>query len=191
MKSKTNLRNFYKNARHVFISALSDVEREVIFDKIIDQISILLKDKTYQSISAYIAKEGEVSLLPFLKNQKAIGKTIILPYFEERDEILTFKEWDTVTPLKLGAFGTYQPSKLNTTIVPDIVILPMLAFDRKCHRLGYGKGHFDRTLGLLKKSYPVVTIGVAFSFQERDSLPIEDHDVSLDFIVTEKDIFKN
>lgn len=191
MNTKTNLRAFYKNARLLFLKDLDASERERIFNAIMDQVSSVLQARPYQSIGAYIPKEGEIDLRPLLKMQKAAGKKVALPYFEQDDKTLIFKEWDTKTPLELGAFDTYQPSKLSPSLIPEIIIVPMLAFDRRCHRLGYGKGHFDRTLNVLKKDHSIMTIGVAFSFQERDSLPIEDHDVSLDFIVTEKDIFKN
>ena len=78
-------------------------------------------------------------------------------------------------------------SKKNT---PNIILVPLLAFDNRKHRIGYGKGFYDRYLNkYLKQSKNILTVGVAFSFQRHHKLPIKKNDVKLDFIITEKGIY--
>ena len=89
----------------------------------------------------------------------------------------------------VNKFGILEPAKSQAK-VPDVMLVPMLAFDKKKYRLGYGRGFYDRFLNkYLKKFKNIVTVGVAFSFQRHHKLPINQNDVKLDFIITEKGIY--
>ena len=97
---------------------------------------------------------------------------------------LTFREWRPGMSLERDDFGTEYPGT-GPDISPRTVVAPMLAFDRRGHRLGYGAGHYDRTLEALRRDGPVTAIGFAYSAQEMDWLPNEPTDQALDMIVTE------
>ena len=89
----------------------------------------------------------------------------------------------------MNKFGILEPSKSKTKI-PDVILVPILAFDKNKYRLGYGKGFYDRYLNkYLKQFKNILTVGVAFSFQKHHKLPINKNDVKLDFVITEKGIY--
>ena len=87
--------------------------------------------------------------------------------------------------LQSGAYGIQVPGHAAEPVSPDLLLVPMLAFDRRGHRLGYGGGFYDRTIAQLRTLKEIVTVGLAFSGQVRDDLPAEAHDMRLDWIVTE------
>ena len=102
---------------------------------------------------------------------------------------MNFFPWKKNQVLQVNKFGMLEPikSKLN---VPEVMLIPLLAFDSDKHRLGYGKGFYDRYLNkYLKKSKNILTVGVAFSFQKHHKLPINNQDVKLNYIFTEKGIY--
>jgi 5-formyltetrahydrofolate cyclo-ligase len=88
-----------------------------------------------------------------------------------------------------GQLGILEPSPAAAEIVPDIVLVPLAAFDRAGHRIGYGAGHYDRTLAQMRKSRAVVAIGLAFAAQEVEAVPALRHDVALDYVLTDKQVF--
>ena len=90
--------------------------------------------------------------------------------------------------LFVNKFGMLEPAKTHVK-VPDVILVPILVYDKKKYRLGYGKGYYDRYLKKYLKQYKnILTVGVAFSFQKHHKLPINHNDVKLDFIITEKGI---
>jgi 5-formyltetrahydrofolate cyclo-ligase len=190
MKSKSALRSHFKNLREKFLQDLKEKERQDLDHQIQINVFQCLEALSYETLSAYCAKRDEINLTPLLERLSMAGKTLALPLFEKNDEVLAFKRWHPTDPLVFGTFDTYQPSKIAPDIIPHVMILPMLAFDDAGHRLGYGKGHFDRTLHVLRKESSIITVGVALSIQHVKHLPSEPHDVSLDFIVTEKGIYR-
>jgi 5-formyltetrahydrofolate cyclo-ligase len=84
-----------------------------------------------------------------------------------------------------GPLGILEPSPAAAEIVPDVVLVPLAAFDRAGHRIGYGAGHYDRTLAQLRKSRTIVAIGLAFAAQEVKTVPALAHDAALDYVLTE------
>ena len=102
---------------------------------------------------------------------------------------MNFHEWKKKDILALNKFGVPEPVK-SKKIVPDIILLPLLVFDKKKNRIGYGKGYYDKFLNKFNKKKKIVTIGVAFSFQKYHKLPINSKDYKLDYIITEKGIIK-
>ena len=100
---------------------------------------------------------------------------------------MKFFKWKKYDNLIVNKYGMLEPLTNKTHIVPNIILLPLLAFDNKKNRLGYGKGYYDSYLNkYLKKNKDILTIGIAFSFQKHNKLPISKHDVKLDYILTEK-----
>ena len=121
-------------------------------------------------------------LLPLLRRG---GARAALPAAAGRDAALLFRLWDEAMRLEPDAFGIPAPPPLAPETLPDLVIAPVLGFDRSGRRLGQGAGHYDRTLANLRAAKPVFVIGLAFSGQELTELPAEAHDEPLDAILTE------
>jgi 5-formyltetrahydrofolate cyclo-ligase len=90
----------------------------------------------------------------------------------------------------LGALGIPEPSPAAAEVLPDIMLVPLAAFDQFGHRIGYGAGHFDFTFAHLRKMKPVVGVGLAFAAQEIEAIPALSHDVALDYVLTETKMFE-
>ena len=104
---------------------------------------------------------------------------------------MNFVEWQYLDPLKINNFGMLDPCSQTKFLIPDIMLVPLLAFDSQNNRLGYGKGFYDKYLShFLRNKKKITTIGVAFSFQKYNKLPISNLDVKLDYILTEKGLKK-
>ncbi len=112
----------------------------------------------------------------------------MLPVIVSEDSI-KFSKWNIFDTLKVNKYGMLEPAENKNFLIPDILLVPLLAFDKRNYRLGYGKGYYDRFLNkYLKINKNILTIGVAFSFQKHDKLPTSNYDVKLDYILTEKGI---
>lgn len=115
------------------------------------------------------------------------GATLALPEVVGKDQPLCFREWLPNTPMRRSAYGIPVPMRARTVML-DVVIIPMVGFDQKGYRLGYGSGYFDRTLVTY---YPQpLAIGVAFEIQRLEDLYPQRHDIPMHYIVTELDIFR-
>ena len=91
--------------------------------------------------------------------------------------------------MKVNKYGFLEPITKEKKVNPDLIVVPVVAFDRFNNRLGYGKGYYDKFLGkYLKKRKKIITVGLAFSFQKYKKIPASEHDVRLDYILTEKGI---
>jgi len=104
---------------------------------------------------------------------------------------MNFVEWQNLDLLKVNDFGILDPYLQKNFLIPDVMLIPLLAYDTKNNRLGYGKGFYDKYLSkFLKKNIYITTIGVAFSFQKYNKLPTSKLDIKLDYILTEKGLQK-
>jgi len=112
-----------------------------------------------------------------------------VPVIEGPGMALTFARWSPGCALKEGPFGAMIPAQ-GEVMTPEIVIVPLVAFDRRGGRLGYGGGFYDRTLELLRAARPTMAIGFAYGAQEDDSLPLEATDQPLDMVVTEAEVIE-
>ncbi|MDC0093225.1 5-formyltetrahydrofolate cyclo-ligase [Alphaproteobacteria bacterium] len=172
-----------------------NIESENSFFKhiIICLDNIFSIDDSIKEVGLYYPIHNEVSPLGFIKYLKANKITTALPVVDMNAKSMVFKKWYEKEKLQKGHFGNYEPSLTNKTIFPQIIIVPMLMFDRKLNRLGYGSGYYDKSIFSLKhyfhsKDKTFFTIGLAYSSQEAKNIPYESHDQKLDFIVTEKEI---
>ena len=140
------------------------------------------------NLSLYYPASFEVNVLKLFEKKSIRNVKFFLPVIKKKN-LMDFYEWNNREVLKINKFGMLEPFiKLNHT-VPNIMLIPLLAFDTKNNRLGYGKGYYDNFLNkYLKKNKNILTIGVAFSFQRYDKLPISKYDVSLNYILTEKNL---
>ena len=112
------------------------------------------------------------------------ARDVCLPVTHGRDAGLTFRAWTPGATMEADGFGVDVPAA-DISVVPRVLVVPMLGFDRRGHRLGYGAGHYDRTLDQLRRLHRVFAIGFAYSAQECDRVPTEPTDQPLDLIVTE------
>ena len=137
-------------------------------------------------ISAYWPIGSEIDVRPLLTALYDAGHTICLPVMVAHDQPLKFLEWTPDAVLHKSKFGIWEPcAKQHEEVTPGVMIVPLLAFDERRHRLGYGGGYYDRTIAALKP----MTIGVAYGAQEIEAVPDEEWDVALDKIVTENKVF--
>ena len=102
---------------------------------------------------------------------------------------MDFYLWSFSEPLKINKYGIPEPESTNI-VYPDILLIPLVAFDKNLNRLGYGGGYYDRLIKKLSKKKNIIKIGLAFSIQEIDKVPINMYDQKLDYIVTNKHIIK-
>jgi 5-formyltetrahydrofolate cyclo-ligase len=136
-------------------------------------------------VSGYWPIRNEIDPMPLMRHLAARGARLSLPVITGRDQSLIFRTWTADGQLLRGQLGIMEPSPQSATVEPDIVLVPLAAFDRAGHRIGYGAGHYDRTLVQLRASKPIVAIGLAFAVQEIETIPTLPHDVRLDYVLTE------
>ena len=140
-------------------------------------------------ISGYSPIRNEIDPAPLMIKLAAQGARLALPVINARGKSLTFRAWSPTDRLMLGPLGIPEPSPAAAELIPDIMLVPLAAFDRLGHRIGYGAGHYDYTFAHLRKSKAVTGIGVAFAVQEIEAVPALSHDVALDYVLTDKDTF--
>jgi 5-formyltetrahydrofolate cyclo-ligase len=136
-------------------------------------------------VSGYWPIRSEIDPMPLLRQLEGRGAQLALPVITGRDQPLIFRAWTADAQLLRGQLGIMEPSPQSEIVEPDIVLVPLAAFDRAGHRIGYGAGHYDRTLTKLRISKPIVAIGLGFSVQEITAVPALAHDVRLDLVLTE------
>lgn len=134
-------------------------------------------------IGAFWPIRTEIDVRPLMMRLLDDGFVVGLPAVLEGDRPLQFRLWEVDAPLYPAGFGTLAPPESAPVIEPDVLIMPLLGFDGRGNRLGYGQGHYDRTIASMAQK-PLL-IGFAFKEQELDGVPAEPHDVPLDFVVTD------
>ena len=151
----------------------------------------LIKSKIKKKIikiALYYPSNFELNVLKILELNNFLAHDTLLPV-TDKNNLMNFFSWKKNDILFVNKFGILEPIKSKAK-VPDIILVPVLAYDKNKYRLGYGKGFYDRYLNkYLKRFKNILTIGVAFSFQKYHKLPINQNDVKLDFIITEKGIY--
>jgi 5-formyltetrahydrofolate cyclo-ligase len=138
-------------------------------------------------IASYWPIGSELDTRPLLEYLHRSGYVCALPCVEPQGII--FKKWRPDVPMIQGYAGIFEPQSAEI-LSPDILLIPLLAFDLKGQRLGYGKGHYDRYLETLRGKKSIIAIGVAFEDQKIETVPIKEHDQYLDFVLTEQSVYK-
>ncbi len=136
-------------------------------------------------VAGYIPVREEFDVLPAMDALLARGCSGAMPVVAGPAQPLVFRRWDRATAMAVGAYGIAAPTEASPACTPDVVLVPLLAFDRAGRRIGSGAGYYDRTLAALRAEGPVLAVGVAFAAQEADTLPAGRHDERLDWVVTE------
>ena len=138
-----------------------------------------------KAVSAYAAIGDEVATAPLLAALDRAGFAVGLPVTGRRGTALTFRRWQPGVAMVPGRMDIPEPPQHAAIVEPDLLFVPLAAFDRRGHRIGYGAGFYDRTLAALRARKTIVAVGVAFSVQETLFVPNDEHDEPLDMIVTE------
>jgi 5-formyltetrahydrofolate cyclo-ligase len=133
-------------------------------------------------VSGYLAIGEELDPAPLLARLAGQGARIVLPRVES-DGVMTFRDANHAT-LEKGPFGLTQPSSAAEIVRPNLVLTPLLAFDARGRRLGYGKGHYDRAIAALRSTGRVFYLGLAYAQQQVDVIPVDRHDLLLDWVET-------
>jgi 5-formyltetrahydrofolate cyclo-ligase len=135
-------------------------------------------------VSAFLAIGEEINPGPLMTRLHRDGIRIGLPVMVGKGKPLLFRAWEPGAPLRTVMWGIREPGESAPAVEPDCLLVPLLAFDRKGQRLGYGGGFYDRTIQRLRTIKPVVTVGLAFASQEVDAVPHLDYDERLDWVLT-------
>ncbi len=132
----------------------------------------------------------ELDLRPLLARLHFAGHAVGLPVVVKRGTPLLFRRWQPSDVLVSGGYGTSVPGEDKPVVTPEVLFVPLLAFDRQGYRLGYGGGFYDRTLQALRGAGPRLAVGVAFAAQEVEAVPRDHYDQKLDWIVTEAEAIR-
>lgn len=138
-----------------------------------------------EPVSGFWATRSEISTVPLLTALVEQGHAVGLPVMQGRGKPLRFRRWTPGAALVPGPFSIPVPEDSAESVVPSLVIVPLLAFDSAGYRLGYGGGYYDRTLAELRGAGSVLAVGIAFAAQEVAAVPRESFDQPLDWIVTD------
>lgn len=151
-----------------------------------ERLAEVLAPHAGKALAGYMAMRTEIDPLPAMTAHRGpVGVPVILG----AGQALKFREWTPSAPMVTGEFGALVP-EAGGWIDPEVLIVPLVAFDRRGYRLGYGGGFYDRTLEGLRGRHPVLAIGFAFAAQELPEVPIEPTDQRLDLIVTEREVLR-
>ena len=154
----------------------------------------LIKKNFYKKkiiIAGYYPSNYEVDILNFLKKASKKKFKIVLPVVSSSNK-MSFKSWIFKEPLYVSKFGILEPKNSNREIIPDLIMVPIVAFDHQLNRIGYGKGYYDRSLKKISKNKKkTISLGIAYSFQKCTKIPVNKHDFKLDYIFTERGIINS
>jgi 5-formyltetrahydrofolate cyclo-ligase len=139
--------------------------------------------------SGYLPIRDEIDPLSAMRALIARGVRVAVPVIEARAMPLRFREWTPGCVMVPGPFGTRMP-RTGDWLTPELLLVPLLAFDRTGHRLGYGGGFYDRTIARLREAGPVRAVGFAYAAQEVARVPVEPTDAPLDAVVTEAEVIR-
>jgi 5-formyltetrahydrofolate cyclo-ligase len=139
-------------------------------------------------VSGFSPLKTEINPLPLLRRLAEAGATLALPVVAGRGKPLIMRAYAFGQPLNEGVWGIREPKDEAPEVDPDILIVPLAAFDRRGHRIGYGAGYYDMTIHRLRSIKSVVAVGIAYAAQEVPEVPVTARDERLDLVLTERDV---
>ena len=155
----------------------------------LDKFFSFLKTKTnLKNLGGYYPSNYEINDIEILEFLEKKNYKILLPIVKKNNQ-MDFLKWSHSDPLKINKYGIPEPVS-SKILYPDILLVPLVGYDNNLNRLGYGGGFYDRYIEKIEKIKKIIKIGLAFSYQKIKSLPTNQHDKKLDFIITEKEILK-
>jgi 5-formyltetrahydrofolate cyclo-ligase len=138
-------------------------------------------------VSGFMPMKSEINPVPLMRALADAGATLALPVVAGRGKPLVMRAFALGDALAAGVWGIREPKPDAPEVLPDILLVPLLAFDRGGHRVGYGAGYFDMTITALRARKAVVAVGLAYAAQEIDAVPFTPRDARLDLVLTERE----
>ena len=139
-------------------------------------------------VSGFMPMKSEINPLPLMKKLEGQAAQLALPVTPSRGKPLIMRAWAFGEPLSEGVWGIRQPEPEAPEVEPDILLVPLLAFDRAGYRLGYGGGYYDRTVARLRGMKRITAVGLAYAAQEVPAVPKTEGDARLDLVLTEREV---
>lgn len=166
--------------------ALSEAERAVAAAAIAAR-GLPFKLPQNAIVSGYAPIRGELDPKPLMQALEARGARLALPAVEQQGRPLRFHAWQPGDATVRSPLGIDEPRREAPELIPDVLLVPLAAFDALGHRIGYGAGYYDRTLDGLRATRRITTVGLAFAVQQIEAVPAAAHDVALDYVLTERE----
>jgi 5-formyltetrahydrofolate cyclo-ligase len=138
-------------------------------------------------VSGFMPLKGEINPIPLMRKLSDAGARLALPVVFGRGKPLVMRAFAFGDPLASGAWGIREPRPDAPEVFPDILLVPLIAFDRNGHRIGYGAGYYDLTIASLRAQKSVLAVGIAFAAQEIAQVPTTPRDARLDLVLTERE----
>jgi len=139
-------------------------------------------------VSGFMPMKSEINPLPLLRKLADSGAALALPAVAGRGKPLIMRTYAFGEALASGVWGIREPGPAAREVFPDVVLVPLLAFDRRGHRIGYGAGYYDMTIAALRAKKTIVAAGIAFAAQEIAEVPTTPRDARLDLVLTEHEV---
>jgi len=139
-------------------------------------------------VSGFSPLRSEISPVPLMRQLADQGVRLALPVIDGRGKPLIMRAWKFGDPFKTGQWGIHEPVPEAAELDPDILLVPLAAFDRHGHRIGYGAGYYDMTINRLRANKTILAIGIAYAAQEIPQVPATTRDERLDLVLTEREI---
>jgi len=140
-------------------------------------------------VSGFSPIRTEINPLPLLRRLAAAGARLALPVIAGKGKPLIMRAYTFGDPLEARTWGIREPKDDAPEVDPDILIVPLAAFDRRGNRIGHGAGYYDMTISRLRSLKPVTAVGIAYAVQEVPEVPVTERDATLDLVLTEGDVF--
>ncbi len=156
-------------------------------EKVLDSAYSLLRSSGSRVAGFYWPFRGEIDVLPLMHRFLADGGTVALPVVTGRGQPLSFRVWEPGVRMAAGVFGIPYPAE-SRTVLPDTLVVPVVGYDDRCYRLGYGGGYYDRTLAVAEPK--PLSIGIGFRSLRLETIMPQQYDVPMDYIVTEAETIR-
>jgi 5-formyltetrahydrofolate cyclo-ligase len=170
--------------------ALTAAERAIASAFIARNLEAVLRERRPQSLGIYRSFDNEADTMGIIAAAEADGVAVALPAMVD-DEVVHFRAYRSGDPLVPDALAILAPCDVTPVIEPELLIVPVTAFDRSGARLGKGRGVYDRAIAAARaRGVQPPLVGIAFSVQESPAIPVEPHDIRLDWIVTETETLR-
>jgi len=182
---KTSLRQIARDRRRAFVSTLDPLAHRLAFKVLPSSLARRIADA--QVVALYMGLDDEAPAQRLAQQLIAMGKTVALPRVLDRLGSMEFLAWRTEDQLFPGLFGTSHPEPGGGAVTPDVIIAPLIGFDRSMNRLGQGGGYYDRAFARFPDA---LRVGLAWSAQEIDSLPADPWDLPLHIVMTEVELIE-
>jgi 5-formyltetrahydrofolate cyclo-ligase len=167
--------------------ALAPAERQAAAEAVAARpFPVAIKPGTI--VSGFSPIRTEINPLPLMRRLEAAGAKLALPVIVGRGQPLVMRAYAFGDALDAGVWGIREPKAEAPQVDPDILIVPLAAFDRRGNRIGHGAGYYDMTINRLRALKPVLAIGIAYAVQEVDEVPVTPRDAPLDFVLTERGV---